>query len=66
MSQIKVIIEDTSGKDGVFPTVTPWWEKGRCLLLGCSNNKDLKCNGISCKFELPEPIDCRFYLKEDE
>ena len=65
MKKIKVVIEDVSDSDDVFPTCTPWWYKDRCLLIGCSLNQDLKCLGKSgCELELPKQIDCRFKLEE--
>jgi len=73
MLQIKVIIKDTTDRYDVFPTVTPWWDNGKCLLVGCSLNKDLNCMKSResasnfCIHELPQPIGCRFHiLKEDE
>jgi hypothetical protein len=68
MKEIKVLIVDTSDTDDIFPSVTPWWFKDKCLLIGCLKNKDMKCTNAEetpCQYELPIPIGCRFKLLKD-
>ncbi len=66
MKKLKVTIEDTTDNDDIYPTTTPWWCNGKCLLLGCLNNTDLICTKkqkqefATCDFELPIAINCRF------
>ena len=65
MKKLNVVIENTDNDD-VYPTTTPWWCNGKCLLIGCLYNKDLVCTKkqkneyATCDFELPIPINCRF------
>jgi len=64
MREILVRIEDTTDKDGVYPTTTPWWWRGNCLLIGCEHNKNTQCERKlkeePCIYELPKEVNCRF------
>jgi len=68
MKKLNIIIENTDNDDDVYPTTTPWWCNGKCLLLGCLYNENLVCTKkqkqefANCDFELPIAINCRFKL----
>jgi len=71
MKKLNAIIEDTNDNDDSYPTTTPWWCNGECLLLGCLFNENLVCmkkkkdEFATCDFELPIPINCRFKLMDE-
>ena len=72
MKKLNIVIEDTIDKDDIYPTTTPWWFNGKCLLLGCLHNYNLVCirkqtnEFATCDFELPIAINCRFKMGEKQ